>query len=395
MDYSIELNNQDELENCMNITHLDLSLEDLIQISNKTFADCRNLESLIIESNSLINLPDGLFNNQRNLQILELVGENIKLRANPFEGLQSLSRLILRSMDLNLIEGNFFHKLYIKRLEYDLQYRQRPFTFPIGFLKSHETLEELVILWADLSQFPDDFVPILRTLKLKTLELKGNRISSAEPFVDLPNVEEINLWGNHIKELPANSFRGCPKLTHLDLGYNPISSFRGDEFNLLSGLKELDLYYTKLTRIAPNTFCPLKSLEVLYMQSSFKGDEFVIENELFMHSVNLRRLYLENNNITAIHRESFDNLKQLTSLYLQNNKCVDRDFYAAQNETLAMVKKELQTCFDSYPKMEVKSFVVWWLSILSTRASSKTSKSNKMKQSASLQTIKQENRTPT
>jgi Leucine-rich repeat (LRR) protein len=262
-------------------------------------------------------------------------------------------------MDLNQIEENFFHKLNIKILEYRLYHQSsHAFTFPIELLKSHKTLEELVINSADMSQLPEDFFATLRTLKLKTLELVGNMITSAEHFVNLPNVERIDLQSNRIEDLPANSFSGCPKLTHLILGLNPISSLRGDEFNLLSGLKELNLFRTQLTSIAPNTFHPIKSVERLSMYESFKGDEFVIEKELFKNSTNLRRLDLNNNNIIAIHPESFDNLKRLSLLILRSNKCVDRGFDAwlHKNETLdiAMVKNELQTCFENYSMLEVK-----------------------------------------
>ncbi len=75
-----------------------------------------------------------------------------------------------------------------------------------------------------MSQFTEDFGPILGTLKLKKLELEWNRIKSVEPFVDLSNVEEIVLSFNGIEQLPANSFSGCPKLTYLSLLVNPISS---------------------------------------------------------------------------------------------------------------------------------------------------------------------------
>ncbi len=341
-----ELYNLDRLENCMNITHLDLSWIDLTRISSSTFADCRSLENLIIRSDVLKDLPDGLFKNQKNLQFLELRGKNIKLSMNPFEGLRSLSTLRLGEMDLNQIEENFFHKLNIKRLEYRLFPETYAFAFPIESIKSHETLEELIVDGANMSQLPENFGSILRTLKLKTLILRDSKITSAEPFVDLPIVERIDLSVNDIEELPANSFSGCPKLTYLSLLFNPISSFRGDEFNLLSGLNLLDLYNTQLTSIAPNTFHQLKSLEWLNMNRFFKGDEFVIEKELFMHSTNLRGLNLINNNITAIHPESFDNLKRLIDLQLRLNKCVDRDF---RTETLNMTK-ELQTCFENYPK---------------------------------------------
>ncbi len=307
---------------------------------------------MMINSDSLTDLPDGIFKNQENLQDLNIKGRNMKLRVNTFEGLQSLSKLRLQEMDLNRIEENFFHKLNIKRLEYSLSSRQYAIAFPIELLRLHETLEELSITRTDMSQFTEAFGAILGTLKLKKLELGWNRIKSVEHFVDLSNVEEIVLSYNAIEELPTNSFSGCPKLTHLSLLVNPILSLRGDEFNMLTGLKELNIYGTKLTSIAPNIFHPLRSLEVLNMGSSFEGDELVIEKELLMHSINFTYLNLSGNKITAIHPESFDNLKRLTRLDLLRNQCFNGEFRAQQNETLdmTMVRKMLNGCFNKYPK---------------------------------------------
>jgi hypothetical protein len=341
-----ELKNQDCLENCMNIKHLTLSLGDLAGISRHTFTDCRNLETISLSSNSLADLLEGLFINQHYLQNLELAGKNMKLRVISLEGLQSLSRLSLAEMDLNQVEENFFHELNIKRLEYEGDF-QRTFAFPIGLLESQETLEELFIYSADFSLVPGDLGAILGTLKLKTLGLVDAGIPTAEPFVDLLNIERIDLSSNRIEELPDNSFKGCPKLTHLNLAYNPIASLGDNSFNLLSGLKELDLTDTQLTSIAPNIFHPLITLEVLNMFSSFAGDELIIKKELFMHSTNLKELDLFGNKITAIHPESFDNLKRLSRLSLRANKCVDREFFVPQNEILdmEMVKRELGACF--------------------------------------------------
>jgi Leucine-rich repeat (LRR) protein len=344
-----ELQNQDKLENCMNITDLSLFLLVFAGISSNTFADCKSLMNLGIESSNLTILPDGLFINQRNLQALEFRGRNIKLRVNAFEGLQSLSILRLAEVSLYQTEENFFHKLRIKRLEYKIG------GFPIELIKSHETLEELSISFTRIGRLSEDFFAILRTLKLRTLDLYGNEIAIVESVVDLPNVERIYLFGNEIKELPANSFSGCPRLTYLNIGRNPISSLRGNEFNMLSGLKELYLDELQLTSIAPNTFHPLKSLVVLDMRLSFKGDMVNIEKELFMKSANLKWLLLSNNKIHAIHPESFDNLKGLNRIDLRSNKCVDKSFWAQQNETLDMniVKASLKTCFENYLMQQV------------------------------------------
>ncbi len=345
---SIELNeltNPDRIENCHRITRLYLHLNDFGGISSNTFSDCKKLETLWIETDSL-ELPDGLFKNQENLRNLLFRVKNLKLRVSSFEGLKSLSELSLISMDLSQMEENFFQSLNIKRLNYNAV--KKRFTFPIESLNSQETIEYLTIMDTDLSQLPETFGPTLRSMKqLKRIDISGNSIGSVEAFVDLTNVEWIELSRNEIEELPANSFKGCPQLSELHLAKNPIKALRGDEFDQLGGLKVLSLWHAKLTSIAPTTFHPLQSLETLYLSESFTGKDNIIGNELFMTLTNLKRLDLSRNNIQAIHPETFKNLHHLDLLDLLGNTCFDGNIWDPTDEIL---KEKLKVCFENYPK---------------------------------------------
>jgi Leucine-rich repeat (LRR) protein len=339
------INNQDKFKNCQNIIELDLELQDFAGISNESFAGCKKLETSKIKSDSLTDLPDGLFKNQENLQSLELSDDNLKLRVSPFEGLENLSELKLLSMNLNQVEENFFRSLKIKKLLY-FGNPNESLTFPIESLNSQETIEELIIWYTNMSQIPDNFGSILRSMKqLRKINFCYSLIRSAEAFVDLPIVDWISLYENNIEELPANAFKGCPRMTGLGLSHNPIKALRGDEFSELSGLKVLNLEKTKLTSIAPTTFHPLKFLEQLYLGGSFEENIKIIEKELFKNSTNLKEIDLRSNNIEAIHLEAFENLR-LVGLYLSRNKCVDTDFYYDHRD---YIKDKLQNCFKKIP----------------------------------------------
>ncbi len=354
-----ELTNPEFIENCHNITRLHLDyLKDFTGISKDTFSGCKKLEFLSIRTHTLTDLPDGFFKNQGNLRRLDLNEENLKLRVSAFEGLKSLSELTLWSMKLSHIEENFFRSLTIERLYYNAFFNNWALLFPIESLNSQETIEELGISWTNMSQYPDNFGPTLGSMKkLKTINFSFNLIRSVEVFVDLPNVETIYLWnGNKIEELPANAFKGCPRLSELYLYDNPIKALRGDEFNQLGGLKNLDLSYAKLTSIGPTTFHPLQSLDYLGLDRSFAGP-INIENKLFMNLTNLRTLDLSGNNIVAIQRKTFDSLPNLTYLGLQGNICVDEDFRAPDNEVtidMELLNEKLKVCFANFPIHEVE-----------------------------------------
>jgi hypothetical protein len=78
-----------------------------------------------------------LFKYQQNLKDLYLNAKDVKLRVQPFEGLTSLSQLVLLSMDLNQMEEGFFRSLKIKKLEYTGIKSQ--YIFPIESLNAQPT----------------------------------------------------------------------------------------------------------------------------------------------------------------------------------------------------------------------------------------------------------------
>jgi Leucine-rich repeat (LRR) protein len=327
-------------------------LKDFTGISSDTFIDCSKLETLWIDSNSLVDLPVGLFRNQQNLQKLRLQEGRLKLRVNPFGDLTNLTELWLESMDLTQMEENFLQGLNIRTMRYHGNYK-REHNFPFESLKSHKTIEELHIENTNMSQIPGSFAPILRSMKrLKIIYLRENLITSVEAFIDLPNVEAIQLWANKIEEIPADAFKGCPRLSLLQLSQNPIKILRGHEFDQLTGLQELFLWQTELTSIAESTFHPLRSLEWLVLSDSFAGKTNVIGKELFMNSTNLSKLDIDRNHIDAIHPDAFNNLHNLTALSLMENKCFDGMFRARKDEVLNMtlVEEKLQTCFENFSR---------------------------------------------
>ncbi len=302
------------IENCGNLTSLELYFDDFVEISSDIFTDCKKLKTLEIRSDSLTDLPNNLFENQATLRSLVLWGnkKNLKLRVSSFESLKSLSELRLQWMDLSKMEENFFQSLKIKTLDYEGN-PSHEFTFPIESLNSQETIEELTIRETNLSEIPETIVPTLRSMKqLKIFSLPHNSIRSVEAFVDLPNVERIDLGHNAIEELPANAFKGCPRLASLDLSWNPIKVLRGHEFNQLSGLKEL---------------------------------------------------VLSHNHIQEIHPEAFNNLHSLTRLELQGNKCVDENIFTSSGDILNMtlVNEKLKDCLkkNHQPRFTIRFHAVF------------------------------------
>jgi leucine-rich repeat-containing G protein-coupled receptor 6 len=244
LDPKSKLNNPEEFQNCQDIKRLTLSLKDLTGVSGDTFTDCKKLETLRMNIESLTDLPDGFFKNQWNLKLLELTGKTLKLRVSSFEGLKRLSELKFESVNLIQVEENVFPRLNIRKLWYNTENREH--IFPIESLNSQETIEDLRIKGAKLSLQSENLGPTLRSMKqLTIIYLNRNSIGSVEAFVDLPNVEKIDLYKNKIELLPANAFKGCPRLSELELSFNNIKAIHPEAFNSLHTLSSLGLLGNK------------------------------------------------------------------------------------------------------------------------------------------------------
>lgn len=71
------------------------------------------------------------------------------------------------------------------------------------------------------------------------------------------------LYGNKIKNLPTNVFRGLTSLQLLLLNANEISCIRKDSFKDLTSLSLLSLYDNNIQSLANGTFESMKSIQTL------------------------------------------------------------------------------------------------------------------------------------
>lgn len=71
------------------------------------------------------------------------------------------------------------------------------------------------------------------------------------------------LYGNKIKNLPTNVFRGLTSLQLLLLNANEISCIRKDTFKDLNSLSLLSLYDNNIQSLANGTFDAMKSIQTL------------------------------------------------------------------------------------------------------------------------------------
>jgi Leucine-rich repeat (LRR) protein len=124
----------------------------------------------------------------------------------------------------------------------------------------------------------------------------------------------------------------------------------GQEFNGLYSLQYLGLYENPIKNINPRTFHQLPELVNLdlYFSYSYSSTK-LIHKILFEKNLKLRSINLERNDLTAIHPDTFKRLKELETLNLLLNECVNEKFQI-QNGNLEPVIESLSQCFENYLK---------------------------------------------
>ncbi|XP_073416857.1 opticin isoform X1 [Dendrobates tinctorius] len=146
---------------------------------------------------------------------------------------------------------------------------------------------------------------------------------------DLPK-ETTYLYArfNKISHIQAKNFAGLDKLKYVDLSSNYLSKIDDDAFNLLPSLQELILSENQLRRL-PELPSSLVRLNVQYNQlqsSGIHSESFKDLTHLqFLHLSNnkldyvpvhlpasLRSIHLQNNNIQAMHKNTFCDSRDLT-----------------------------------------------------------------------------------
>jgi len=149
-------------------------------------------------------------------------------------------------------------------------------------------------------------------VQLECLILRQNEIEVIEGLNNLPNLIDLDLYMNSIKELTLNCFQAQTKLKRLDLSFNQLRTMVKINGSHLKSLVELYLISNKITSI-DNPLEELQNLELLEL-----GDNRIRTIENLDALVNLKSLWLGRNKIARL--ENLEMLKNLKILSMQSNR---------------------------------------------------------------------------
>lgn len=163
--------------------------------------------------------------------------------------------------------------------------------------------------------------------QVETLVLRQNSIQEVQYLSQLHNLHTIDLYGNEISQLPAetneSSVWPSASLTSLDLSFNHLRHIHFT-FTRLEPLKELYLVNNKIADVDAADFAPLKSLQLLELGGNRLRT--LPDNVFQPLSSTLCELWLGKNKLTSIGKAfgsaHFTALKKLS---LQSNRLTDID----------------------------------------------------------------------
>nr|ANG08893.1 toll family protein LongTollA [Parhyale hawaiensis] len=354
------------------ITHLDLSHNDVEVVASGALKGLPHLQELYLNNNQLAKVDDLAFEGLASLHTLDMSGN--KLVALPedaflptpqlmyfrgannslsvlapglFRGLQHLVELDLSHNELKaewLTESSF--QGLIRLIVLNLSHNKID-TLDVQVLRDMYSVQVLILSHNHLTEIPP--AAFSSCVNLHTLDLSHNKLNvigekafqgvsvlsflaldnnailsvHSAAFTNLTGLRDLNLNGNKLSEIPeaTSSLR---YLNSLDLGQNLVQSLHNMPVRGLQFLYGLRLAENKIAgNISKNTFHDLPSLKVLNLA---KNSIEHIEEGAFETNSKLHAVRLDGNLLTSMNG-LFENLPNLKWLNVSANKLEVFDYY--------------------------------------------------------------------
>lgn len=162
-----------------------------------------------------------------------------------------------------------------------------------------------------------DVMPIALNPSIKSLIMKNNKIKSIESAIQFyPDLEILDLSGNHLLKLPSRTFQYQRRLKEMRLNSNKIGHIEPDTFHGMESIQILNLRGNLIDQLEHNSFSSLLNLEELNLGENRIAE---IKSDAFYRLYNLKILYLDDNSLSHVPAESFLPLTNLAELFIGVN----------------------------------------------------------------------------
>ncbi|XP_061570569.1 leucine-rich repeats and immunoglobulin-like domains protein 3 [Cololabis saira] len=272
---------------------LDLSNNSVVDIKADSFP-ALPLKNMFLNSNRISSLETGCFGNlSATLEILQLNRNRLSAIPAKIFQLPSLQHLELSRNRVRRIEGLTFYGLH--------------------------DLQSLTMQRNRLSRLMDGAFWGLSSMKV--LQLDYNNLTEVTKgwLYGLKALEQLHLGHNAISRIRPAAWESCQKLGELNLSSNQFSRLEESNFDGLSQLDELHMGDNRVSFIADGAFRGLSGLQMLDLQNNEISWTIEDMNGPFSALDNLKKLFLQGNQIRSVTKKSFSGLDALRHLDLSNN----------------------------------------------------------------------------
>jgi hypothetical protein len=142
-------------------------------------------------------------------------------------------------------------------------------------------------------------------------------------------LRELDLAENRIKAVLPGTFQNLLKLKELNLGHNFITTLDEETFSGLFNLKKINLENNLLEALPGNLF---------------KDNKYALE------------VFLGSNNLKKVPSTVFNHFTDLTTLELQQNECIDKNYQDAR-EHFGEIERDLSTACNIDPALNKQTIV--------------------------------------
>ena len=334
--------------NCANVTAAHLRTIVTIDASNSSItslaaADFDSLrpQHLLLANNQLSAVPTAVVQlmTHSGFSTLDLSNNQItQLNQNDFSGATHLRTLTLSGNDFS--GATALHKdaldplINLTQLYVD---NAGIANLPAEFLDSLTKLEIFEAKSNSLTGLPTGIFD--NNTALKFVVLSGNDLANIDKDTFKSNVRllTINLEDNALTTLHADTFQHNTALRVLYLSQNQLTAINSQWFRNLSDLNLLSLRGNMIASLPANAFAttsdgrtfsgPTRLNQIILRDNAIT----TIHPDAF-NGLNLGQLSLNDNNIAAIPRGTFDSMTRLQTLHLYNNQIARLDAGTFDNQ---------------------------------------------------------------
>jgi Leucine-rich repeat (LRR) protein len=175
----------------------------------------------------------------------------------------------------------------------------------------------------------------------------------ANTFEGLKNLDQLSMKGGALVEIDVAAFNGLDSLRDLSLAENRLKSVLPGTLQNLLELKELNLGHNFISSLDEGIFSGLVNLQKINLENNLL--EALPEN-LFKDNKYALEVFLGSNNLKKIPSKLFSHFTDLTTLNLQQNDCIDKNYQNA-TENFGEIEGDLSTACNVDPALNKQTIV--------------------------------------